>query len=1002
MGGTLENRICQEERTRVLYDFNDTSIDYPKDVCLHQLFEMQVKRTPDRIAIVFEGSQLTYSELNQRANKLANFLRAEGIGPESVVGVFMERSLEMVIALYGILKAGGAYISLDPEYPQERLAFMLEDTQVPVLLAQEHLLGKLPECRSQIFCLDTDWDKVEPHSAANPSSGVRAQNLAYVLYTSGSTGKPKGVMNCHSGICNRLLWMQDTYQLTESDRIMQKTPFSFDVSVWEFFWPLLFGARLVVARPGGHKDSGYLVDLIVEQQITTLHFVPSMLQLFLDDKRVDECNSLKRVICSGEALSYELQERFFASLDAELHNLYGPTEAAVDVTYWACEQKSALGFVPIGRPVANTQIYILDNDLNPVPIGDAGELHIGGVQVGRGYLNRPELTKERFIPDPFNKDPEARLYKTGDLACFLEDGAVKYLGRIDHQVKIRGNRIELGEIETVLEGFPEVKQVVVIDQDISGEKRLIAYVVTHPGQSPNTTQLRQYLEDKLPDFMIPSSFIFLSEFPLLPNGKVNRRELPKPDNKRPELGQAYVAPRTQLERYLANIWSEVLQLERVGVHDRFFELGGTSLQAARVINKLQEELAENIYIVSIFESPTIEAYAGFLQRNYRKSLFHKLGFHTTGEAEPLQEDSSANDKKGIDEVTIARMRKCVFALPEASYEEPELQSKNPKAIFILAPPRSGTTLLRVMLAGHPDLFAATELQLLGFNTLMERREAYSGKYSLWLEGTIRAIMEIKGCDAEEAMKMMDDFEKKNYTTKQFYRALQDWLAGRILVDKSPSYVLDPDTLRKAERDFDEALYIHIVRHPYAMVRSFENYHMDQVLFLKEQSFTPRQLGELVWLVSHMNTVEFLRQIPEHRQYQIRFEDLVSEPQKIMEDLCRTFRISFHQELVHPYNRMETKMIDGIHKESKPMGDTRFLEHGKINSTVAEESKGVSNDNFLSDITWDVASDLGYERPDLEVGPSDDSSYAQRVSEQRGRKDLLEERRQRRQKLRKET
>lgn len=999
----LEYAMSQEELSRVLVEFNATKVDYPNDVCLHQLFESQVLKTPDRVAVVFEGNQLTYSKLNQNANKLANYLHAQGIGPESVVGVFMERSFEMVIALYGILKAGGAYVSLDPEYPRERLAFMLEDTKVPVLLTQHHLLNMLPENRSRIICLDTDWNEIDAYSAENLSSGVTAQNLAYVLYTSGSTGKPKGVMNCHSGICNRLLWMQDNYQLTEADRVIQKTPFSFDVSVWEFFWPLLFGARLIVARPGGHKDSGYLVNLIVDQKITTIHFVPSMLQLFLDDKNISKCNSLKRVICSGEALSYELQERFFVALNAELHNLYGPTEAAVDVTFWACEPKSKLGFVPIGRPVANTQIYILDSNLSPLPIGEPGELHIGGVQVGRGYLNRPELTAEKFIPDPFSKSPDARLYKTGDLACYLENGAVKYLGRIDHQVKIRGNRIELGEIEAVLEGHPAIKQAVVIDHDDEfGEKRLIAYVVSHSVHNPDTTQLRCYLEVKLPGFMIPSSFIFIAAMPLLPNGKVDRQELPRPDNKRPCLEYAYVAPRTQFEQYLADIWREVLQLEQVGVNDRFFELGGTSLQAARFINRLQRELTENIYIVSIFESPTISEYATFLQSNYGDSLASKLGFKASRESSPSPTGSVNNNIKVIDEKTIAQMRECIYALSETVNNENELESKNPQAIFILAPPRSGTTLLRVMLAGHPNLFAATELQLLGFNTLKERRDAYSGKYSLWLEGTIRAIMEIKNCNADDAMLIMDEFEKQNYTTKQFYKTLQDGIGEKTLVDKSPSYVLDPNTLEKAERDFKDALYIHLVRHPYAMVRSFESYHMDQVLFLKTQPFTPRQLGELVWLISHKNTVEFLQQVPENRQYQVRFEDLVSEPQKIMEDMCRTFRISFHQEMVNPYNNMSNKMIDGIHKESKPMGDTKFLEHEKINPIVADTSKAVSNDDFLSDITWEIASDFGYERPDFGLVRSDDTSYVQQNSVQSNRKDLLEERRQRRQKLRKES
>jgi amino acid adenylation domain-containing protein len=442
--------LPEAEKQRVLVEWNDTHVDYPQDVCLHQLFEAQVERTPEAVALVYENTELTYRELNCRANQLAHHLRALGVGPETLVGLFMERSLEMVIGIYGIIKAGGAYVPLDPEYPPDRVAYMIEDTQIPVLLTQTKLVNNLPQHSANVICLDTDWDTIAKEKSDNPDINVEADNLAYVIYTSGSTGKPKGVMNEHRGICNRILWMQDEYGLTDSDRILQKTPFSFDVSVWEFFWPLLVGARLIVARPGGHRDSDYLVKLIIEQEITTLHFVPSMLQIFLEEEGVENCRCLRRVICSGEALPYDLQERFFERLDVvELHNLYGPTEAAVDVTYWPCERKSDLHLVPIGFPVANTQMHVLDAQLQPVPIGVSGELHIGGVQVARGYLNRPNLTDEKFISDPFSSELDARLYKTGDLARYLPNGAIEYIGRTDFQVKIRGLRIELGEIETL-------------------------------------------------------------------------------------------------------------------------------------------------------------------------------------------------------------------------------------------------------------------------------------------------------------------------------------------------------------------------------------------------------------------------------------------------------------------------------------------------------------------------------------------------------------------------
>jgi amino acid adenylation domain-containing protein len=946
-------------------DVGDTRIDVRNVTRLHESFEAQVARTPGAAALVFEDHQLTYRQLDLRANQLAHQLRSLGVGPEVLVGLSIERSLELVIGLFGILKAGGAYVPLDPEYPSERLAFMLTDAQAPVLLTQEHLKSRLPSHDAHVVCLDGDWDAIAEHSDAKPAEQTIAENLAYVIYTSGSTGRPKGAMNEHRGICNRLFWMQDEYRLTPADTVLQKTPFSFDVSVWEFFWPMMTGARLVLARPGGHKDASYLARLIEEQQVTVLHFVPSMLQVFLDEPDLEQrCGSLRDVICSGEALSYDLQERFFSRLDARLHNLYGPTEAAVDVTYWECQRGGKERVVPIGRPVANTQIHVLDEELRPVPVGTPGELHIGGVQVGRGYWNRPELTAERFIPDPFRDAPDARLYKTGDLARYRADGAVEFLGRIDFQVKIRGNRVELGEIEAVLESHAGVKQAVVMArEDEPGDQRLVAYLVAASGRPPTVSELRRHVEETLPDYMVPSAYCVLESMPLSPNGKVDRRALPEPDRGRPELDQVYVAPRNELETLLTEIWCDVLGFDRVGVHDRFFELGGSSLQAAQFINRVQKELGEFIYVVTIFESPTVAEYAAFLRRDYAESVARRLG-----EVRPARTESVARDREPeaaarIDVDAVERMRAAIPVRPRWDGEEAEAREpKNPPALFILSPPRSGTTLLRVMLAGHPSLFAAAELQLLGFNTLQERRAAFSGKYSLWLEGTVRAVMELKDCDGDGAKQIMEEYEREGCTTKQFYRLLQESLGEKMLVDKSPAYVLDMRTLEKAERDFENALYIHLVRHPYAMTRSFEGYHMDQVLFLEQHPFTRRQLGELVWTISQQNTLEFLRNVPEHRQYRMRFEDMVNRPREIMEEMCVTLGLEYYPTLVEPYRDIDKKMTDGIYKDSTPMGDTKLLERRTIDPKVADSWRGVLTDDFLGDVTWDLAVSLGYDPP----------------------------------------
>ncbi|MEO0769074.1 MAG: amino acid adenylation domain-containing protein, partial [Cyanobacteria bacterium J06649_4] len=595
--------LSEAERDRILIDWNNTAVEYPKDKLIHELFEQQAEKTPDAIAVTCEGKQITYQALNQKANQLAHYLQSLGIKPDALVGICLDRSVEMVVGLLGILKAGGAYVPIDPNYPTERLSYMLGDSDVDVLLTQQSLRDDLPEHKAQTLCLDSDWDTIDQQSPENLTLAIDAQALAYVIYTSGSTGKPKGAMNTHQGIRNRLLWMQEAYQLDSSDRVLQKTPFSFDVSVWEFFWTLITGATLVIAKPEGHKDRDYLIELIVTEAVTTLHFVPSMLQAFLQGENVKACQCLKRVICSGEALPFDLTQLFFSQLQCELHNLYGPTEAAIDVSYWQCHPNADVQIVPIGKPIANTQLYILDKQLQPVPIGVAGELHIGGEGLARGYLNRVELTQERFIEISAQSvlNQEGRLYKTGDLARYLPDGNIEYLGRLDNQVKIRGFRIELGEIEAVLGHHDQVCQVVVIAQaDSNGNKRLVAYVVADA--SLTHSQLRTYLKSKLPEYAIPAVFVQLECLPLTPNGKLDRKALPAPDSI--ERTAEVVEPRTDQEQRLVNIWKELLPVKDVGIHDNFFEIGGDSILSIQVISRAKN-LGLQISAKQIFQYQTI-------------------------------------------------------------------------------------------------------------------------------------------------------------------------------------------------------------------------------------------------------------------------------------------------------------------------------------------------------------------------------------------------------------
>jgi len=609
--------MSESERNKVLVEWNDTKVEYPRDIPLHRLIEEQVEKTQDSPALVFDSESLTYRQLNDRANQLASYLRKQGVGPDVLVGVCAERSVELVLALLASIKAGGAYVPLDPEYPKDRLITMLQDANPKVVLTQSVLRDRIPEGADNVFCLDEDWPLLDAEKTENLPLAVGGKNISYAIYTSGSTGKPKGVPNIHDGIVNRLLWMQDTYKLTSQDRVLQKTPFSFDVSVWEFFWPLLTGATLVVARPGGHRDPSYLVDAIAEHGITTLHFVPSMLSIFLESGGLERCRSIRQVFVSGEALSSELQQRFFKRMPAELHNLYGPTEAAVDVTYWQCRPEDKRSFVPIGRPVANTQIYILDAKLQPTPIGVPGELHIGGIQLARGYLNRPELTEEKFIRDPFSDDPGARLYKTGDLARFQTDGNIEYLGRTDFQVKLRGLRIELGEIESVLEKCADVRQAVAtVREDTPGDKRLVAYLIAEADTQLQSDDLRRELKDRLPEYMVPSRFVFVEKFPMTTSGKVDRKALPVPPLERTEYDEQ-IAPQNETELKIAALFAEVLGLPSVGRTDNFFDLGGHSLLAARLLARLHQETGHQIPLSVMFRGATVESLAKLIDANSR-------------------------------------------------------------------------------------------------------------------------------------------------------------------------------------------------------------------------------------------------------------------------------------------------------------------------------------------------------------------------------------------------
>jgi amino acid adenylation domain-containing protein/non-ribosomal peptide synthase protein (TIGR01720 family) len=587
---------------------NDTARDWAgsfeqaHEPVVHRQFERLAQLHPDREALRCGDEVLTYRQLDQRANQLAHYLRGQGVGRESLVGVAALRSVEMVVALYAVVKAGAAYVPLDPEYPVDRLRYMLEDAGIGLLLSHDAVIDDLPAIEGlQVLNLDRLDLSKQPVTA--PVVEIHPEQLAYMIYTSGSTGKPKGAGNTHAALFNRLAWMQEAYNLDATDAVLQKTPFSFDVSVWEFFWPLMVGARLVMAQPGDHRDPALLTALIEQQQISTLHFVPSMLAAFMAQDDLSGCSSLKRIVCSGEALPADLARETLQRLpNAGLFNLYGPTEAAIDVTHWTCRSEPGAS-MPIGRPIANLQIHILDSRLNPQPIGVPGELYIGGDGLARGYHQRPGLTAERFVASPFGSGE--RLYRTGDLARWRADGAVEYLGRLDHQIKLRGLRVEIGEIESALLDHPGVSEAVVVARQLATGMQLVGYLVA---EAFDEEQLRTRLKHRLPDYMVPAHLVTLDKFPLSANGKLDRKALPEPQLQQ----RAFEAPLAGVESELAELWQNLLDVQQVGRQDNFFELGGHSLLGIQLVAQIRRDLKLELPLRALFESPVLAELAHYL------------------------------------------------------------------------------------------------------------------------------------------------------------------------------------------------------------------------------------------------------------------------------------------------------------------------------------------------------------------------------------------------------
>jgi amino acid adenylation domain-containing protein len=933
---------------------------------LPELFAEQLERAPHRVAVVGEGESWTYAELAARANRLAHHLLALGVRPGGRVALCLERSPDLVAAILGVLSTGAAYVPIDPVHPEERRLFGLTDSAAAVLVTAGEAAEAWESLPAGVRVVRLDRADLESASAEPPRLALSPDLPAYVIYTSGSTGRPKGVVVTHRNVARLFAAARRRFDFGADDVWTLFHSYAFDFAVWEMWGALLHGGRLVVVPYWTSRSPRQLGVLLRREGVTVLNQTPSAFHAWVAEAEEEELGglALRWVIFGGEALAPASLGPWFERQGDEhprLVNMYGITETTVHVT-WRRLRRADLGAASvIGRPLPGWRVHLLGGGLEPLPVGIPGEIWVGGGGLATAYLGRPELTAERFVPDPFATAGEAggRLYRSGDLARRRPDGELEYLGRIDRQVKIRGFRVELGEIEAALVRHPAIREAVVEARaDRLGEPSLVAYLVPSGGDpAPDLAALRSFLAASLPEAMLPAAAVVLDVLPLTANGKVDRRALPEPDARKVSV---QAEPRTELERFLAGLWRDALGVERIGLEDDFFAGGGNSISGARLINRLQKRLGEIVHVVAIFDAPTVAAFAAYLVREHSTTVARIFGGDSPAEGsiptpEPVGE--------AIDEAALAELRRLIPSLPSARVE-----TRNPRAVFLLSPPRSGSTLLRVMLAGHPRLFAPPELELLSFDTLAERRTAFAGRDAFWLEGLIRAVMEAQGLAADAAREVVAGWEAEGLSTLAAYGRLQASLGDRLLVDKTPSYSLSPSALRRIEEAFEAPFYLHLVRHPNGMIRSFEEARLDQIFFRRDHPFSRRQLAELIWTDSHRNLLEVLAGVPAERQLRVRFEDLLADPARVVGEICERLDLRFDPSMVQPYGDQKSRMTDGLHAESRMLGDVKFSAYGRIDPGAADRWRVSHPEDRLGAPTRELAAALGYALSSLTPGP----------------------------------
>lgn len=940
------NLMDDVERTQVLQTSWVPASPRPPNATVLSLFEEQVVRTPHVLAVVDVQGRFTYAELKTRADRVAGALEMEGVGPGSLVGIVFDRRREQVVAMLGVLGAGAAYVPLDATVPAERLRSSVTESAMSHIVTDSQHSAELPPLAPRMLLL-------EALETATPTGSRRRAVLpdeaAYIIFTSGSTGRPKGVVITHRNLVNSTLARQEVYPSAPGSFLLL-SPFTFDSSIAGIYGTLTRGGTLHIAPQAVLGDPVRIAELVQDHQCKSLLCLPRMLELILDSAPPAALETLHIAIVAGEACPRSLVDRLSAVPNLSVYNEYGPTEATV----WSTVHKldAGKGFVAIGRPVPGYGAYVLDDSLRLVSMGITGELYLSGDSIARGYLGRPAATAERFLPNPFGSSPGMRMYRTGDLACLSEDGLLDFRGRTDDQIKLRGFRVELQEVVTALRDRPGVLDAAVAVRD----EVLVGYVVL-ASEGGEALKLQEELQGLVPSHLVPSYILQLEALPRLPNGKLDRSRLPSPLR----ASGSTEAPLTgSFEATLLELFCDVLSRTDLRTDDNFFAVGGDSIKAAILVSRLQQRLGEILYVVAIFERPTVDGLAGYLREKYPVAVMR-----ITGGRPPLSEGVPAD---GIDDRAVEDFQRLISA------PMPTVRAKNKRAIFVVAPPRSGTTLLRVILAGHPSLFSPPELELLAFDTLAERDQALSGPYSFYREGMLRALVEAKGCTADEAEAFIRAKIVEGWASQELYAHLQSSIGGRVLVDKTASYALSLETLKRAEALFEEPLYIHLVRHPQAMVHSFVNARLDTVFLRRKHSYNPRQLAELVWQTCHRNILALQGQIPARRFIQVAFEDLVREPEVVVRRLCDFLCITFIPVMMDPYDDVKRRMTDGVRAGTRMLGDIRFHDHQGIDPQIADAWKVDADSTSLSTRTWSIARALGYDREGLRG--STPASFAQ--------------------------